>query len=115
MIDSTITVANLLTAAFALAAIIGGYFVVRYKVSAGERKITDLEADMKATRARVEEVRAKGANELAEFKLQVAKEYATQSLIAQIEERVISEIHSLREAVFDNMRARPTTRKRGDS
>lgn len=44
---------------------------------------------------RVEEIRAKGAHELAEFKLEVAKNYATNTAIREVEERIVVAIDRL--------------------
>lgn len=48
-----------------------------------------------ATEKRVEEVRAKAAHELAEYKLTVAREYATSGAIKEVEERVVEAINRL--------------------
>ncbi len=50
---------------------------------------------LRAIERRVEEVRAKCANELAEFKLSVAREYATSEAIKEVEERVVEAINRL--------------------
>ncbi|MEP9397930.1 hypothetical protein [Mesorhizobium sp. KR2-14] len=44
---------------------------------------------------RVEEVRSKGAHELAEFKLAVAEKYATHEALKEIEERIVGAISRL--------------------
>jgi len=46
-------------------------------------------------RERIEEVRAKGAHELSEFKLAVAEQYARNEAIKEVEERVVEAINRL--------------------
>ena len=44
---------------------------------------------------KADEIRAKNAHELAEYKLQVAREYATNHAVALIEERIVAAIDRL--------------------
>lgn len=56
---------------------------------------------------RAEEIRARTAHELAEYKLQVAKEYATNQAIGVIEERIVQAIERLGDRMdkfFDSTR-----------
>lgn len=48
-----------------------------------------------AVERRAEEIRAKGAHELAEFKLAVAQNYATHDAIKEIEGRIVEAISRL--------------------
>lgn len=57
--------------------------------------IAALEATLKHNQERVEAIRAKSAQELADFKLQVAREYATSDAIREVEERVVAAIERL--------------------
>ncbi len=95
--------ANLvLSAVVAVATLGGSWFVVKYKVNDLLRKQADLDTKYDAYAKRVEDVRAKSAHELAEFKLEVAKEYATTNSIHSMEDRLIQEMHALRDIFLNN-------------
>lgn len=60
-----------------------------------KKQVTTVETKVEATMARVEQIREKSASELNEFRLQVAREYATTNAIREMEERLVSAIERL--------------------
>jgi biopolymer transport protein ExbB/TolQ len=62
-----------------------------------DRKVVlaSMQATHKLLSDRVEDIRAKSAHELAEFKLLVARDYATNNAIREVEERVVAAIERL--------------------
>lgn len=91
-----------------LLGVAGSWFVVRYKVNsllrdktATDMKIVEIQKENAAIRERVNEVRSKAAHDLAEFREKVAEEYATTETMRRVEDKIVSEIHSLRD-VFVN-------------
>ncbi len=101
-IDPTITLGNLITVAVLVAGVISAWFVLRGEVATTKVTITDLKESHDALAKsyaallkRVEEIRAKGAHELADYKLEVAREYATTQAIKEVEERLIGAINRL--------------------
>ncbi len=97
-----ISVNLVLSAVVAVATLGGSWFVVKYKVNDLLRKQADLDIKYDTYAKRVEDVRAKSAHELAEFKLEVAKEYATTNAIHSMEDRLIQEMHALRDIFLNN-------------
>jgi len=67
---------------------------------------------------RVEQVRAKGAQELADYKLTVAREYATAAAIKEVESKVVEAINRLGDRFdryFDPSAPTAARRRRGSS
>jgi hypothetical protein len=101
-IDTTVTLGNLLTIGALIVGAISAWFFLRGDVTAAKSGMADLRgryADLFASyevlSRRVEEVRAKSAHELAEYKLTVAHDYATNGAIKEVEERVVEAINRL--------------------
>lgn len=120
-IDTTVTLGNLLTILALIVGALGAWFLLRGDVSATKAATADLKGQLEALsrshtdlQARVETVRAKGAHELSEYKLLVAREYATSEAINQVEERVVEAINRLGDR-FDKYfdRAPAGLRRRG--
>ncbi len=68
-------------------------------VSAGAGMWWRIHVAIGKVRERVDEVRGRSAHELAEFKLQVAQQYATHDAIREVEERVVEAIDRLGDRV----------------
>lgn len=101
-LDLTINLTAIITVAVMTAGGIAAWVTVRMRVAAAEKAITEMklelatkDGEISAYAKRLEEVRAKGAHELSEFKLHVATTFATNAAIAQIEERLIGAIDRL--------------------
>lgn len=92
---------------------IAAWVTVRLQVAANKAALADQKADhaedvadlkasiaaanalIKANAERIEDVRAKGAKELADYKLEAAQRYATSDLLKEVEERMIEAINRL--------------------
>lgn len=118
--DFTVNIAALIAFGTLAGTGIGAWVTTRWRLSAAEGAIVDLKTKNAAIAAtldiaekRTEEVRAKGAKELADFKLEVAKDYATNSAIAQIEERLITAIDRLGDRLDNHFSSRPLPRPGG--
>ncbi|TGS86737.1 hypothetical protein EN817_17700 [Mesorhizobium sp. M3A.F.Ca.ET.174.01.1.1] len=114
-IDWTISISHVLTIAFALAGGIAAWVTLRWRVAAIETAVGRIEKALEAERNasalstaamngslkiiqdRIEDVRAKGAHELAEFKLEVAKNYAGHVALRDMEARLVKAIDELGE------------------
>lgn len=79
---------------------IGSWYVVRYKVNDLLEKQKRLDEELSTAVSRINDVRSRSAHELAEFKLEVAKEYATSLSIRNMENRLMQELHSLRDIIM---------------
>ncbi|PBC03287.1 hypothetical protein [Mesorhizobium sp. WSM3860] len=114
-IDWTINLSHLLTIAFALAGGIAAWITLRWRVAALEAinarheraleaqhnstsmAIAAMQGSLKIIQDRIEDVRAKSAHELAEFKLDVAKHYAGYAALRDMEARLVKAIDELGE------------------
>lgn len=123
MVDLTISLGNIITIGVLAFGAVGGWFLLRGDVAATKASLTDMRAKHDALAEahaalgrRAEEIRARGAHELAEYKLLVAREYATGDAIKEVEERVVEAINRLGDR-FDKYFDRQTAsaRRRGGS
>lgn len=107
-IDWTISVSNLLTIALLIAGGIAAWVTLRLKVTRVETDLAEHKtaiatqmsavlATLKLQGERIEDVRAKGAHELAEFKLEVAKDYAGHVALREMEARLVKAIDAIAE------------------
>lgn len=116
-LDPTISLGNILSLVGMIVAAIYSWVVVRGQAASARQDVDDLQKSHDALARRVEEIRAKGAHELAEWKLYVAREYVTAATIKEVEERMIEAINRLGDRFdryFDS--ARPSSpRRRGNS
>jgi hypothetical protein len=122
-IDTTITLGNLLTIAGMIVTALCAWFLLRGDVVANKADLVELKARLDASgktvealKDRVEQVRARGAKELADYQLLVANEYATHAAIKEVEQRVVEAINRLGDR-FDNYFDRSPSggRRRGGS
>lgn len=120
-IDPTITIGNIVMIVTMIVGAVGAWFLLRGDLTAAKEDVVDLKARLDAltsahaaTLQRVEQVRAKSANELAQFQLKVASEYATHAAIKEVEGRVVEAINRLGDR-FDKYfdRGAPSSRSRG--
>lgn len=114
-IDWTINLSHLLTIAIAIAGGIAAWITLRWRVAALEAAnvrhertleaqhnstsmaIAAMQGSLKIIQDRIEDVRAKSAHELAEFKLDVAKHYAGYAALRDMEARLVKAIDELGE------------------
>lgn len=101
-VDLTINVPALITLAVLAGGGVAAWVTVRMQVAANKAALAEMNKELAVTNERletasrrIEEVRAKGAKELADFKLEVAQRYATGDLIKEVEERLIEAINRL--------------------
>ncbi|MEO3997165.1 hypothetical protein [Mesorhizobium sp. CAU 1732] len=118
--DMTVNIAALIAFGGIAAGGIAAWVTVRMRLAATELAVVDLktkkaalEATIEVYAKRIEEVRAKSAHELSEFKLAVAKEYATNNAIGQIEERLIGAIDRLGDRLDNHFSSRAAPRAGG--
>lgn len=100
--DFTINIGTMVTLVVGFGAGIAAWVTALNRISGHDTKLSENAVAIgKAHEAhklladRVEAVRAKGAQELADFKLEVAKNYATNSAIREVEERIVVAIDRL--------------------
>lgn len=104
--DWTIDITGIVSLALMFAAGVAAWVLLRQKVARLELDAaatrTEAAADVGRLAAlvemlqkRVEEIRAKGAHELAEFKLEVAKDYAGHPALREMEQRLVKAIDDL--------------------
>ncbi|GLS29975.1 hypothetical protein SAMN04488498_104320 [Mesorhizobium albiziae] len=122
-IDPTVTLGNLLTIGALIVGALSAWFLLRGDVvsmkaaQADQKEKHDaLAASYAALQKRAEEIRARGAHELAEYKLIVAREYATNEAIKEVETTLVKAIDRLGDR-FDNYfdRGQTAPRRRGGS
>lgn len=105
MIDGAISLPTIITLiGFAITGL-GVWYNTRAQVQKNTETIKDQQDRIRI----LEEARGTTARELAEYKLQVAKEYATTNSIREIEERVVQAIEKLGarlDKFFDSPRSR---------
>lgn len=100
--DFTVNVATIVMLVGGYGAGVAAWVTALNRIAANTKTIGEmklamaaLEAAYKMLKDRVEDVRAKGAHELSEFKLEVAKSYATNTAIKEVEDRVVAAIERL--------------------
>lgn len=112
MSDISVSLSAVIAFVSLFAGIAGTWAVIRYRTQSNEESLKLLRTDLAAAKARIEEVRSKGAHDLAEFKLEVTRTFATTSALEGVERRVVTEIHSLRDMLLENLRKPATPRSR---
>lgn len=106
MIDWTINITQLVSLGIALATGVAAWVTLRGRVGELEKDFAEhrtdtatqsaaVSASLKIMQERTEEVRAKGAKELADFKLEVAKDYAGHTALREMEQRLVKAIDDL--------------------
>lgn len=100
--DPTINIASLIMLVGFVCGAFSLWYNLRSQVQENAKNIKDIFETVALTNAKVslaferlDEARAKTAHELAEYKLQVAKEYATNSVIREVEERLVQAIERI--------------------
>ena len=100
--DLTLDFGNILALIIFLIGGVTVWYNTQAKVKENTKSIESHERELESHRVtlakaldRAEEIRARTAHELAEYKLHVAKEYATIPLLAKVEERVVQAIDRL--------------------
>jgi hypothetical protein len=118
--DFTINIGTIVTLVIGFGAGVAAWVTALYRIGGHDTKMTELTGALGIAQAshgnlaeRVETIRAKSAQELADFKLEVAKNYATNAAIMQVEERIVVAIDRLGDR-FDKIIIdhRPPTRER---
>lgn len=115
ILDWTINISHVMTIAGAIAGGIVAWVTLRWRVAALEAanarfekaleaqhntiamSSAALQGSLKIIQDRIEDVRAKGAHELAEHKLDVAKHYAGYTALRDMEARLVKAIDELGE------------------
>lgn len=116
-IDWSINLTGLLTFAMTLGAGVAAWVTVRLKLAELEKDFAEnrtgvanqfvaVNAMLKLLQDRMEDIRAKGAHELAEFKLEVAKGYAGHEALREMEARLVKAIDELGRRIDKPTRAR---------
>jgi hypothetical protein len=121
--DFTINIATIITIAVIAGGGVAAWVTIRLQVRANAAAIADMvkeagesekqastmmgaiTATMKLNADRMEKIRAKTAHELAEFKLQVAKEYATNATLREVKEEVVKAINQLSDRIYKQIDA----------
>lgn len=101
-VDWTVNIANIIAVAIIVGGGIAAWVTLRNRVDGHAQKLTDTgiaisaqQATHKMLSGRVEDIRAKSAHELAEFKIEVAKEYATNQTVHKVKDDVVEAISRL--------------------
>lgn len=109
--DSTISLSTIVTLVLFAIAGLGVWYNTRNQVQKNSETIKDLQERIKS----LEDAKGRTAQELAEYKLQVAKEYATTHSIREVEERVVQAIERLGDRLDKFLdRPRQTRNRTGD-
>lgn len=100
--DFTINIGTIVTLVLGFGAGVAAWVTALYRIGGHDTKhsetavaLATAQESHKALAERVETIRSKGAQELADFKLEVAKNYATNSAIREVEERIVVAIDRL--------------------
>ena len=100
--DFTVNVGTMLTLALGFGAGVAAWVTALTRITAHDKTLADMaitfaaiQATYKMLSERVEDIRAKSAAELADFKLEVAKHYATNTAISEVEKRIVVAIDRL--------------------
>jgi hypothetical protein len=91
----TLNITTIIAVAGIAATGLAAWITTLNRVAAHDAKIAAMDATQKGHGDRVEAIRAKSAQELADFKLEVAKNCATNTSIREVEERVVAAIERL--------------------
>lgn len=100
--DFTINIGTIVTLVIGFGAGVAAWVTALYRIGGHDTKLSEfavalataLEAH-KSLVERVETIRSKSAQELSDFKLEVAKNYATNKAIEAVEERIVVAIDKL--------------------
>ncbi|TIL36234.1 hypothetical protein [Mesorhizobium sp.] len=127
-VDWTINLTGFITIAMLLAGGVVAWVTLRWRVTALENSLPDakkaieidrnaaalngaaVNASLKIMQERIEDIRAKSAHELAEFKLEVAKNYAGYAALRDMEARLVKAIDELGERLEKLSEDRPRSR-----
>ncbi|RUW50064.1 hypothetical protein [Mesorhizobium sp. M8A.F.Ca.ET.021.01.1.1] len=115
-VDYTINLSTLLTIIFASVAGVAAWVTMRLRVTELEKDFAEhktgvanqmaaVNAQLKLIADRVEAIRSKGAQELADFKLEVAKDYAGHIALREMEARLVKAIDDLGKRIDKPTRA----------
>lgn len=128
IIDWTINISHVMYLAALLAGGIIAWITLRLRVTALENGIPEqkrqidaahnaatmssvaVNGSLKILQERIEDIRAKSAHELAEFKLEVAKNYAGYAALRDMEARLVKAIDELGERLEKLSEDRPRSR-----
>ncbi|MFK0688003.1 hypothetical protein ACFX5Q_07330 [Mesorhizobium sp. IMUNJ 23033] len=128
IIDWTINISHVVILAGMLASGIVAWVTLRWRVTALESGLPEqkrmieaahnaatmssvaVNGSLKILQERIEDIRAKSAHELAEFKLVVAKDYAGYAALRDMEARLVKAIDELGERLEKLSEDRPRTR-----
>ena len=105
-IDWTINLSVIIAFAVFIGGAIAGYAVWRYKIGAIEKELSEFkkESDIKTMAIdttlrfqhdRAEEIRSKCAQELGDFRIEVAKDYAGHVALREMEQRLTAALNGL--------------------
>lgn len=107
--DFTINIGSIVTLVIGFGAGVAAWVTALYRINGHDTKLTEMTSALGIAQAshstlveRVETIRSKSAQELSDFKLEVAKNYATNAAITQVEERIVVAIDRLGER-FDKI------------
>lgn len=107
VVADTISIGNLITLGVMIIGAITAFVTMKMTVKANNaaidglsKTLTTLSTAHDATSKRVEEVRSKSAHELAEMRLDIAKNYATSAHLQGVESRIHESVKAL-ESRFD--------------
>lgn len=100
--DFTINIGTMVTLIVGFGAGIAAWVTALHRIAGHDSKLSENAVSLataheahKHLAERVETIRAKSAQELADFKLEVAKNYATNAAIKEVEERIVVAIDRL--------------------
>ncbi|MER8380720.1 hypothetical protein [Mesorhizobium sp. M1399] len=127
-VDWTINITGIITIAMMMAAGVVAWVTLRWRVTAletanarNEKAIeaghnnaalagAAMQGSLKIIQDRIEDIRGKSAHELAEFKLEVAKNYAGYAALRDMEARLVKAIDELGERLEKLSEDRPRSR-----
>jgi hypothetical protein len=119
--DFTVNVAAMIAIAATVGGGIAAWVTMRIKVNRHEAAMAEMEkansalkAELKNTAERAEKIRSLGAHELAEFKLQVAREYATIATVREVKDEVVAAINRLSDRLDELFSVPRSRRPRSD-
>lgn len=117
--DFTINIGTIVTLVLGFGAGVAAWVTALYRIGGHDTKHSETAIALatageahKALAERVEGIRSKSAQELADFKLEVAKNYATNSAIREVEERIVVAIDRLGDRLDKIIDRQEATRER---
>ncbi|QKV18702.1 hypothetical protein [Oricola thermophila] len=119
--DLTVNLTAIITIAVMAAGGIAAWVTVRNRVRTHSETLAVHAEKVEALGKRIEQVRAKSAHELSEFKLEVARNYATVQSVANVEERIAAALEKLDDRLekldsyLRDLAAAPSRRARRDN